>query len=262
MYNCDPTFGIILSNRGPVLNYCTSSELIDMGVRAEESRMFNTVWAGDAFLTNPRLDAIALLSAVAAKTTDIRIGPACMGSFTQRGALDLAYQWASLDQIANGRSLMVACAGGGGGWSSEIIKAPKICNSSFKHQRIFNKLVVPIKKIVLTTKSSSYHKNNNIQQKLIIKDFMLNVHNDNSVEYDVIQTPQLNNKVHKYETSYNNINSNSSISFIFNNPISDYDFKMNVSVLSTNNDNNNCDLELYDERNRKIIIEVPISHIN
>jgi alkanesulfonate monooxygenase SsuD/methylene tetrahydromethanopterin reductase-like flavin-dependent oxidoreductase (luciferase family) len=121
MYNCDPTFGIILSNRGPVLNYCTSSELIDMGVRAEESRMFNTVWAGDAFLTNPRLDAIALLSAVAAKTTDIRIGPACMGSFTQRGALDLAYQWASLDRIANGRSLMVACAGGGGGpaWENE-----------------------------------------------------------------------------------------------------------------------------------------------
>lgn len=150
---------------------------------------------------------------------------------------------------------LLLCAGGGGGWSSEIIKAPKICNSSFKHQRIFNKLVVPIKKIVLTTKSSSYHKNNNIKQKLIIKDFMLNVHNDNSVEYDVIQTPQLNNKVHKYETSYNNINSNSSISFIFNNPISDYDFKMNVSVLSTNNDNNNCDLELYDERNRKIIIE-------
>ena len=52
MYNCDPTFGIILSNRGPVLNYSTASELIDMGVRSEASGMFNTIWAGDAFLTN------------------------------------------------------------------------------------------------------------------------------------------------------------------------------------------------------------------
>ena len=44
-----------------------------------------------------------------------------MGSFTQRNALDLAYQWASLDQISDGRSVMVACAGGGSGeaWDRE-----------------------------------------------------------------------------------------------------------------------------------------------
>ena len=150
---------------------------------------------------------------------------------------------------------LVLCAGGGGGWTSEIIKAPNICNSSFKQPKIFNKLVIPIKKMVLTTKSTSYHRNSNIKQKLIIKDFILNVHNDNNVEYEVIQTPQLSNKVHKYETSYNNNDSESSISFIFNKPISDYNFKMNVSVQSTNNDSNNCDLELYDERNRKITIK-------
>ena len=103
-----PSYGIILSNRGPVLDYCTPSDLIDLGVYSEESGVFDTVWAGDAFLTNPRLHAIVLLSAVASRTSRVRLGPACMGSFTQRGALDLAYQWASLDQVAKGRSVMVA----------------------------------------------------------------------------------------------------------------------------------------------------------
>ncbi len=107
------TFGIMLSNRGPVLGYSSPNELISMAVAADQSKVFDTVWSGDAFLANPRLDSIALLSAVAGQTKRVRLGPACMGSFTLRNALDLAYQWASLDQISLGRSLMVACTGGG-----------------------------------------------------------------------------------------------------------------------------------------------------
>lgn len=121
MTNPALSFGIMLSNRGPVLGYSTPADLIELAVAAEKSGMFDTVWSGDAFLTNPRLDAITLLAAVAARTKRVRLGPACMGSFTQRNALDLAYQWASLDQISGGRSLMVACAGGGSGpaWDAE-----------------------------------------------------------------------------------------------------------------------------------------------
>ena len=121
MSNAPLTFGLMLSNRGPVLGYNTPAELIELGVRAEASGLFDTVWSGDAFLTNPRLDAITLLTAVAARTERVRLGPACMGSFTQRAALDLAYQWASLDQISGGRMVMVACAGGGSGeaWARE-----------------------------------------------------------------------------------------------------------------------------------------------
>lgn len=108
-----PGFGLILSNRAPVLDYGTAADLVELGVAAEASGLFDTVWSGDAFLTNPRLDAITLLAAVAARTRTVRLGPACMGSFTQRSVLDLAYQWASLDLIASGRTVMVACAGGG-----------------------------------------------------------------------------------------------------------------------------------------------------
>ena len=35
-----PSYGIILSNRGPVLDYCTPSDLIDLGVYSEESGVF------------------------------------------------------------------------------------------------------------------------------------------------------------------------------------------------------------------------------
>lgn len=116
-----PGFGLMLSNRAPVLGYGEAADLVALAEAAERSGLFDTVWSGDAFLTNPRLDAIALLSAVAARTERVRLGPACMGSFTQRGALDLAYQWASLDRISGGRTVMVACAGGGSGaaWERE-----------------------------------------------------------------------------------------------------------------------------------------------
>jgi alkanesulfonate monooxygenase SsuD/methylene tetrahydromethanopterin reductase-like flavin-dependent oxidoreductase (luciferase family) len=115
------TFGLMLSNRGPVLGYSTPADLIALGENVEASGLFDTVWSGDAFLTNPRLDAVTLLTAVAARTERVRLGPACMGSFTQRNALDLAYQWSSLDQISRGRMVMVACAGGGSGeaWARE-----------------------------------------------------------------------------------------------------------------------------------------------
>ena len=114
-------FGLILSNRGPVLGYASAQELVALGVAAERCGAFDSVWSGDAFFVNPRFDAIVLLSAVAAQTRTIQLGPACMGSFTQRDALDLAYSWASLDVLAEGRSLMVACVGGGGAnaWARE-----------------------------------------------------------------------------------------------------------------------------------------------
>jgi len=113
--------GLMLSNRGPVVGYAKPRELVTLGIAAEQSGWFDSVWSGDAFLVNPRLDAINLLSAVAAQTDHVMLGPACMGSFTQRGALDLAYSWASLDQLAAGRSVMVACVGGGsaGAWEQE-----------------------------------------------------------------------------------------------------------------------------------------------
>ena len=156
---------------------------------------------------------------------------------------------------------LLICAGGGGGWSSEIIKSPNICNSSFSKQKN-NKLVIPIKKMVLITKNTDYHKINNIKQKLIIKDFKISCYNYNIVDYDVIEKPQNSNKTNIFETYYNNSNESSSITFEFANVLSDYDFTIDCNVLSTNNDKNDCDLHIYDEQNRVLIIKDYIEKIN
>ena len=79
------------------------------------------VWCGDALFVNRRLDALTLLAAVAGRTERVLLGPACMGSFALRDPMVFAYEWASLDVISNGRTRLVACAGGGAGplWEAE-----------------------------------------------------------------------------------------------------------------------------------------------
>ena len=81
----------------------------------------DSVWCGDALFVNRRLDALTLLAAVAGRTERVLLGPACMGSFALRDPMVFAYEWASLDVISNGRTRLVACAGGGAGplWEAE-----------------------------------------------------------------------------------------------------------------------------------------------
>ena len=81
----------------------------------------DSVWCGDALFVNRRLDALTLLAAVAGRTERVLLGPACMGSFALRDPMVFAYEWASLDVLSNGRTRLVACAGGGAGplWEAE-----------------------------------------------------------------------------------------------------------------------------------------------
>jgi alkanesulfonate monooxygenase SsuD/methylene tetrahydromethanopterin reductase-like flavin-dependent oxidoreductase (luciferase family) len=115
------TFGITLPNRGINLGICTAEDLIELAELAETSPQVDSVWVGDALFVNPRLDAMILLAAVAARTSRVLLGPACMGSFALRDPLVLAYEWASLDRLSGGRTRMVACSGGGAGplWQAE-----------------------------------------------------------------------------------------------------------------------------------------------
>jgi alkanesulfonate monooxygenase SsuD/methylene tetrahydromethanopterin reductase-like flavin-dependent oxidoreductase (luciferase family) len=54
-----------------------------------------------------------MLSAVATHTKRVRLGTICMASFPVRHPVLLAIQWASLDQLSQGRSLLGVCIGGG-----------------------------------------------------------------------------------------------------------------------------------------------------
>lgn len=103
--------GLTLPNRGVLFGVTTYEEMLAMAERAERSGVFHSCWVGDSMLAKPRPESVALLAALAARTSRLRLGPACMASFPLRDPVLLAFQWATLDQIANGRTVLVACTG-------------------------------------------------------------------------------------------------------------------------------------------------------
>ena len=116
-------FGLTLPNRGVLIGATTVAEMLQLAADAESSG-WDSVWVGDSIFAKPRLDAMVLLGAIAARTTRVRIGPACFASTPLRNALVLAYQWASLDFLSGGRTVFVACQGqpepGGGAFEKEF----------------------------------------------------------------------------------------------------------------------------------------------
>jgi alkanesulfonate monooxygenase SsuD/methylene tetrahydromethanopterin reductase-like flavin-dependent oxidoreductase (luciferase family) len=104
-------FGLTLPNRGVLFGVTTAEQMLEMAEIADRSAVFESVWVGDSLLGKPRMESIVLLAGVAARTTRLRLGPACMASFSLRDPVLLAYQWASLDLLAQGRTVLVACTG-------------------------------------------------------------------------------------------------------------------------------------------------------
>lgn len=136
----DMVFGIILPNRGINLGICTPQDLLGLADMAEACPQMDSVWVGDALFVNRRLDAMMLLAAVAGRTRRVLLGPACMGSFALRDPLVLAYEWASLDQLSNGRTRMVACSGGGGGAAWEAESAAMGIEPADRHKRMIDNI--------------------------------------------------------------------------------------------------------------------------
>lgn len=103
--------GLSLPNRGVLFGVTTPRELLEVSVLAEESGAFDSVWVGDGLVAKPRLEAVATLSAIAARTERVRLGVACMATFPLRSPIVFAVQWASLDLLSEGRSLLAVCLG-------------------------------------------------------------------------------------------------------------------------------------------------------
>jgi alkanesulfonate monooxygenase SsuD/methylene tetrahydromethanopterin reductase-like flavin-dependent oxidoreductase (luciferase family) len=103
-------FGISLPNRAVLFGY-PWQVLQETAVRAETSGLFDSVWVGDNFLSKPRLEAIVALSALAGATERVKLGTVCLASFPLRDPLLLAIQWASLDVISGGRTILTVCLG-------------------------------------------------------------------------------------------------------------------------------------------------------
>jgi alkanesulfonate monooxygenase SsuD/methylene tetrahydromethanopterin reductase-like flavin-dependent oxidoreductase (luciferase family) len=104
-------FALTLPNRGVLMGLTTPEQMLRMSETADRSDRFTDVWVGDSLLGKPRMESITLLAAIAARTKRVRLAPACMASFPLRDPVLLAYQWASLDLLAGGRTLLMACTG-------------------------------------------------------------------------------------------------------------------------------------------------------
>jgi alkanesulfonate monooxygenase SsuD/methylene tetrahydromethanopterin reductase-like flavin-dependent oxidoreductase (luciferase family) len=111
MRTTDPTFGWIIPQRGALFGLGTMPELLAYGPRAEASGQFDSLWVGDSITAKPRAESISLLSALAGMTNDLLLGVGCMASFPLRDPVLLAYQWATLDELSGGRTLLNACTG-------------------------------------------------------------------------------------------------------------------------------------------------------
>ena len=104
-------FGLSLSNRAVLFDWATMDDLIEAAVFAEQSGYFSGVWVGDNLLSKPRVESIVTLSAIAARTERVSLGTICMASFPMRDPVLLAIQWASLDVLSRGRTILAVCNG-------------------------------------------------------------------------------------------------------------------------------------------------------
>jgi alkanesulfonate monooxygenase SsuD/methylene tetrahydromethanopterin reductase-like flavin-dependent oxidoreductase (luciferase family) len=103
-------FGVNLNNREPLIapEYDLAA-LLDLSTLVEKLG-FVSVWVGDSLFSKPRYDPIALLSAISQRTEQVRLGTACLVTST-RNPLYLALEWATLDVISGGRTIVGPCMG-------------------------------------------------------------------------------------------------------------------------------------------------------
>ncbi len=113
MRNLPIRWGISLPNRGVLFGLGSVDTLMEAASLAERSGVFESVWFGDSLIHKPRLESIVMLAAVAARTQKVRLGVMCLASFPVRHPVLLAIQWATLDQISKGRTVLAVCIGGG-----------------------------------------------------------------------------------------------------------------------------------------------------
>ncbi|MDA0262230.1 MAG: LLM class flavin-dependent oxidoreductase, partial [Proteobacteria bacterium] len=105
-------FGLSLSTRAILFDWGSLDDLLDMTVIAEDSGYFHGVWVGDNILSKPRVESIVTLSAMAARTQRLTLGTVCLASFPLRDPILFALQWASLDVLSHGRTILTVCNGG------------------------------------------------------------------------------------------------------------------------------------------------------
>ncbi len=108
--------GILLGTRGLVMSAIREGRavnadvMLELAERADQAGM-DSVWVGDSLLSKPRLEPVAAMSAIAARTKNVRIGTAVMLPAI-RHAVPLAHSLATADILSHGRIVIGAGVGG------------------------------------------------------------------------------------------------------------------------------------------------------
>ena len=101
-----PTRGLLLKNQQP-----TSIErLIGLAELVEQSGL-DGVWVGDSLVAKPRMEPLAVLSALAVRTSRVRLGTAVLLPALRHPVL-LAQTLGTLELISGGRLVIGAGVGG------------------------------------------------------------------------------------------------------------------------------------------------------
>ena len=153
---------------------------------------------------------------------------------------------------------LLITAGGGGGWVSEIIKSPNICNSVnyFDKKKYKPNLFFPIKKILIISDISNINK-----YKIVIEKLDIIVKNYDDIKIEVIEEPkydylELKDKKYKYQTTYSTKGHRAFIEIKFDKILVDYNIKIDYHIISTNKNKDfiNSNLILFDEQNKQFKI--------
>ncbi len=108
--------GVLLGTRGMVMRAqregvpVDPSALLRMAEEAEAGGV-DSVWVGDSLVSKPRLEPVATLGALAARTSRVRLGTAVLLP-ALRHPVTLAHSLATVDILSQGRLVVAAGAGG------------------------------------------------------------------------------------------------------------------------------------------------------
>src|SRR5262249_41465461 len=105
--------GVNVNTRCPVIypEFYPAPRMVDLGEELER-RGYDTVFVGDNYFSKPRLESTTTLAAIAGRTRRIKLATSALIA-PLRNTVWLALGWSTIDLIANGRTILVACVGGG-----------------------------------------------------------------------------------------------------------------------------------------------------
>ncbi|MBI4219207.1 MAG: LLM class flavin-dependent oxidoreductase [Chloroflexi bacterium] len=109
----NPQIGVVLPTRGILLTGTDPPPalgLLDLAKRAEEIGV-DSLWVGDSLIAKPRLEPLATLAAVSARTRNVRIGTAVLLGALRSPVL-LAQTAATVDLLSGGRLVLAMGVGG------------------------------------------------------------------------------------------------------------------------------------------------------